>query len=261
MTIVCHAHRFIFIKTRKTAGSSVEIVLSRLCDDGDFITPLSRPDDADEALRREAGGHPPVNWKKPWWRYRPGKELRHRIKRGIKAPILGTHATASQLRRYFGDDIWSSYHRFTIERDPWDRAVSRYWWMKYRHERDGRTDFPPITEFLARVARERPHWLSNWEHYTIDDQIAVDRVLFYESLSDGLAALERHFGVETGTLALPERRAKGGLRRDPRHYSEILSVADRELIAQICQREIEAFGYAFDDRAGIHSGSSELTNQ
>jgi len=254
MAIVCHKHRFIFIKTRKTAGSSVEIALSRLCDGNDFITPLSFEDGPDETLRRESGGHPPVNWQKRWWQYRLGKELRHRIKRGVRASVLGTHATATQLRAYFGEAIWSGYYRFTIERNPWDRAVSRYWWMKYRHERDGRSGFPPIEEFLARVARERPHWLSNWEHYTIDDRIAVDRVLFYEDLPAGMAELESRFGVEAGTLALPEKRAKGGLRRDPRHYSQILSHADRELIARVCRREIAAFGYVFED-AGAASSS------
>jgi hypothetical protein len=91
--------------------------------------------------------------------------------------------------------------------------------------------------------------LSNWGHYAIDDEIAVDRVLFYERLTDDLAALERELGLDAGALALPEKRAKGGHRADRRHYSEVLSDADRELIARVCQREIEAFGYEFDDRS------------
>ncbi|MDZ7787690.1 MAG: sulfotransferase family 2 domain-containing protein [Halofilum sp. (in: g-proteobacteria)] len=248
MAIVCHSRRLIFVKTRKTAGSSVEIALSRLCDDGDLVTPLGDENGPEEQLRREAGGHPPVNWKKPWWRYKFGKELRHRIKYGKKALLLGTHATAEQLRAHFGEDVWSSYYKVTLERNPWDKALSRYWWQRYRRlQRGDTTEFPPIGEFLERIARERPYWLSNWGHYTIEDEIAVDRVLFYERLTDDLTALEQELGLDAGTLALPEKRAKGGHRADRRHYSEVLSDADRELIARVCHREIEAFGYEFDD--------------
>lgn len=246
MAIVSHKNRFIFIKTRKTAGSSAEIALSRVCDDVDFITPIGAENSPDEQLRCQEGGHGPVNWRKPWWRYRTIKEIRHRLKRGHRAPVLGTHATAEQLRAYFGEDIWANYFRFTIERNPWDKAVSRYWWMKYRRERKGRTDFPTVGDFLRRVARERPHWLTSWDHYTVDDRIAVDQVLFYENLSAGMTALEQRMNLAPGALSLPRQRAKGGLRKDARPYQEILSTADRELIAHVCRREIAAFGYEFD---------------
>ena len=43
--IISHKHKFIFIKCRKTAGSSVEISLSQLCGPEDIITPLTAKDD------------------------------------------------------------------------------------------------------------------------------------------------------------------------------------------------------------------------
>jgi hypothetical protein len=49
--IISHRHRFIFLKTRKTAGTSVEIALSRFCGPDDVI----RRSPGDEALRRELG--------------------------------------------------------------------------------------------------------------------------------------------------------------------------------------------------------------
>lgn len=247
MAIVSHNHRFIFLKTRKTAGSSIEIALSRLCNADDFIIPLSYPDDPDEQLRREAGGHPPVNWEKRWWQYRTWKEIRHRLKYGKKALILGTHATAPEIRAHFGDGIWSRYLRITVERNPWDKAVSRYWWMKHRSERRHGPGFPSISEFLQRVARERPHWLTNWDHYTINDQLAVDVVLFYETLQQDLHALETRMGLPGGSLDLPQKRAKGGIRRDHRHYREVLGPDDRQLIADVCRKEIAAFGYQFEN--------------
>ena len=51
--IASHAHRFIFLKTRKTAGTSVEIALSKACGPDDVIT-VTSPED--EELRTAAGG-------------------------------------------------------------------------------------------------------------------------------------------------------------------------------------------------------------
>ena len=39
--IISHRHKFIFIKTEKTAGTSIEIALSKFCGGKDVITPIS----------------------------------------------------------------------------------------------------------------------------------------------------------------------------------------------------------------------------
>ena len=57
--IVSHRHRFIFIKTRKTASTSIEIALSQFCGPEDIITPI-HPDD--EAIRRSLGYPGPQNF-------------------------------------------------------------------------------------------------------------------------------------------------------------------------------------------------------
>ena len=51
--LLSYRHRFIFIKTRKTAGTSIEMLLSLwLADPRDIITPISAED---EAVRRMSG--------------------------------------------------------------------------------------------------------------------------------------------------------------------------------------------------------------
>ena len=50
--ILSHKHQFIFIKTNKTAGTSIEIALSSICGEDDIITPIHS---SDEEFRRRAG--------------------------------------------------------------------------------------------------------------------------------------------------------------------------------------------------------------
>ena len=103
--IVSHEHRFIFVKTRKTAGTSLEVFLEPLCGERDVVTPVS-PKYQDEETRR----------------HRPRNDAGFR-----------NHATAESIRRIVGDTVWNEYFKFTIERSPWDKMVSMYWWRKYQY--------------------------------------------------------------------------------------------------------------------------------
>jgi hypothetical protein len=53
--ILSHRWRFVFIKGRKIAGTSVEMALSTLCGPQDIVTPISA---RDEVERFRAGGQP-----------------------------------------------------------------------------------------------------------------------------------------------------------------------------------------------------------
>ena len=57
--IISHKHKFIFIKTNKTAGTSIEIALSSICGENDIITPLGKQD---EILRKRLSNRTSQNY-------------------------------------------------------------------------------------------------------------------------------------------------------------------------------------------------------
>src|SRR6476661_3864555 len=97
--IISHRHRFIFLKRRKTAGTSLELALSEHCGPDDLITAVS-PED--EATRRTLGFPGPQN------HFINGREVMN-------------HHPASIAMAIVGPDKWSSYYKFTIERNPYDK--------------------------------------------------------------------------------------------------------------------------------------------
>jgi hypothetical protein len=214
--IVSHAHRFVFLKTRKTAGTSVEIALSTVCGPDDVITPVV---EADERLRAERGGRPPQNYESP--------PLPRRA---------FNHMPSSMVRTLVGRGIWDAYFTFSIERNPWDAVVSLYHW-RHRDDPEPPTfgDFvnQPVVEELAT---------KNFRAYRINGEVAVDRVLRFESLADDLHEVWTTLDLP-GDPALP--RAKGGSRPRGPSYASYYDDRSRARVAELFSAAIEDFAYTF----------------
>lgn len=213
--IVSHLHRFVFMKSKKTAGSSIEIALSRVCGPDDIITALPKPD---EVIRAEAGGRGRQN---------------NRGEGTVSAPLY-EHSRAAAVRDAVGRATWDDYFTFVVERNPWDAVVSLYYWVdRHRHELTF-DEFVHRQEVVNLAAQQFRFWHINGTR-------AVDRVLRYETLDDELDAVWRHLGLP-GSPDLP--RAKSGFR-DTVGYRQHYTPATRDLVATLFARQIAELGYEF----------------
>lgn len=219
MTVVLHDHELIFLKTRKTAGTSVEIWLSALAGDDDV---LSRLEPDDEVVRRTTG-RSAQNDMVPFRRYAP-RDWARWVGRGRRARIYN-HMDAVDVRRAVGDDVWSRYLKVTVERDPYERAVSMFRWKTAAATTD-------IVDFLRRFP---PTKLSNFDIYAIDDAIVADVILDHGHLDDDLAVLARRLGLVTDA-PLPVTKARG--RADASEARALLGPIGRRLVDAACRREM-----------------------
>ncbi|MBK7644986.1 MAG: hypothetical protein IPJ19_18400 [Planctomycetes bacterium] len=211
--ILSHEHEFIFVKTHKTAGTSVEIALSAVCGPDDVITPVA-PED--EEQRSALGFRGPQNT-------HVDGVLRYY-----------NHMSARTIRSLVGEDVWKRYYKFCFERNPWDKVISSYYWEFQSEPR------PTLAEFLrsnkARAA-------SSFQLYSHEGAVLVDRVCLYEDMARELEALRQRLELPQ----LPELpRAKSRFRADRRHYSEVLGPEEQEAVAQLFAREIALLHYRFE---------------
>jgi hypothetical protein len=96
--------------------------------------------------------------------------------------------------------------------------------------------------------------LMRQQHETIlnaDGSLAIDRVLFYEELEDGLRDLEKVLG---SPLKILPRTNTNSVRGDYRDY---FNAEARELFDVIFSKDIEMFGYDFE--TGQRTRSSLLS--
>ncbi|MBB4301571.1 hypothetical protein GGD81_000588 [Rhodobium orientis] len=234
--IVSHAHEFIFLKTRKTGGTSVELALSTICGPDDVITWLGR----DEKLREGRG---PQNTEPD--RGTLPLSLRLRLALGGNARALGAvyanHMPARPARRLIGRGAWDRYFKFSIERNPWDRQVSYY----YYRCRDPKTRPDFKTWLTDPGAKAR---IDNFRIYGIDGKIVVDQVLRYETLSADFDAAMARIGI-ANPPELPHAKAKARPRKE--NYQSHYDDETRALVGDWYAREIAAFGYRFDGVAAM----------
>lgn len=229
--IISHRHRFVFVKPRKVAGTSIEIALSTACGPDDVITPFALAED--EELRGRLGGRAPQNGRIPL------RDLRVRDwaswARRLRRPTPREHAYVPEAMRRTGPR-WDEYLKFSIARNPWDKAVSHYFWCLTTGESRA-----PFSEWL-RVFHANGR-LTNWPFYALGDEPVLDVILRYEHLDEDFRQLCDRLGIEVPSLPRSKHVQRPSWARDHRvMYDD----HDAEFLAMACRNEIAAFGYDFD---------------
>lgn len=231
--IISHKYKFIFIKTRKTAGTSIERYLTKFCNKDDVITP------------RIEGDHVPQNHK---GYFNPFKDFiinRKYIFRIAKDFILKNkfyhHIPACLVKSRVPGKVWDNYYKFCFERNPWDKTISHFYMLHSQSK--GRLTFDKY------IAEE--DFCHDYNIYTDPlkhNKIIVDYVAKYENLSSELSRIFAHLGVPfDGNLNV---FAKGQYRKDKRPYQTFFSDKDKheykEIIEEEFKKEIKMHGYKFE---------------
>jgi hypothetical protein len=229
--ILSHKHKFIFIKTAKTAGTSIEVFLSRHCGPNDIVTPIAPPIE----------GHHPRNYEGfinpiPEILERPTK-LFSALRRAITTrEKFYNHIPASEVQKRVPVDVWNGYFKFCVERNPWDKVLSHY----HMHAaREGGS--LSLDEYLSRG-----RFPINYFRYTDRSgrRIIVDRVVRYENLLAELTEIFSQLNIPfDGTLGVA---AKSEYRTDRRPYQEAFNEAQRRIVEKAFAKEIELHGYRFE---------------
>lgn len=225
--IVSHSRRFIFVKTRKTAGTSLQAALATICDEQDVVTRTGIVDGSYLARGYRGIVNPFPYWFAKPRIHRPLRTLR-RLWEGERIfdhMHLGELYALSEARR------WREYFKFCIERNPWDKVVSRYFW-KYR----GRPSRPDFESFVAN-----DRLVSDYDMYSLNGEVAVDYIGRYESLAESISEINRKLNC---SIPMPGSVNSG--TREVRDYRSMYSERSHDMVARHFAREIKLLGYRFD---------------
>jgi len=248
--IISHRHKFIYLKARKVAGTSVEVALAQHCGEGDIVTPIGAFNPKWDEDRYD---HPGTRW------------------RGYDR-----HSGLIPVRRRIGRELWHDYFKFAVIRNPWDLVVSQYHWATrgdvwHRHEgtvgrslrRFWRKPFQPRKNFIVLGAGLARSFLKLEEltleffvtymlryyppndrfYFDRSDSMGLDFVIRFENLQDDYTSVCERIGVPKSHL--PSLKSKS--RPERRHYSTYYDDRTREIVAKAYHRHIDHFGYRFEE--------------
>lgn len=225
MTLIRHSDPpFIFLKTRKTAGSSVEAYLLDYLDTDDEVSTSTDP----EPLDRPFWSTPNVTT--GWTTLERSVKTRAR-KLNVHRMRLREHMDAQRVKRHVGAQAWARYFKFCIERDPVDRFLSLWRWYNRKNGTAVSLEWMLATlesgDSELIKARGLHHW-TNWSIYTIDHELAVDRVIRYERLHEELPEVLSRLGIPWNG-DLPYYKVTQGGGSQEKQVSESQQTRIREL--------------------------------
>lgn len=241
--------KLIFIKGKKVAGTSVEILLSALCGPDDVITPITP---IDEKLRLAHGGRPPQNYGAQPAEVEafnrkvaslPNEEIAQlEIPRGT----LKNHSSLTSVVRTLGP-IPRGYRVFCVERSPYYKVISGLNMREgFRDYRSSGARMMSSDEQITRAADlvlESGDWPGrlNIDRYKLNGRVPADlTVIKYDELADQL----RNLLIERGVSNPPELPvAKEGRRSETLDLRKVFRPAHIAKINEIYAEEFDAFGF------------------
>lgn len=153
------------------------------------------------------------------------------------------HLTAEQIRKEVGEQFFQDYYKFAVIRNPWDRTVSQFVYMKERRDLRkfiGMRKKTSFEEYLQLIRKkEHVQWKKQVDFLNDEnDKLMVPNLIRFEELVKGVNELFQHLNIEA---ILPHK--KKSVRS---HYSEYYNTATKEMVAEIYRKDINAFNYRFE---------------
>jgi hypothetical protein len=236
--IISFKYKFIFIKTYKTAGSSIENYLYPYLNNKDIL-----------AQTKDYKG---INcWgdfdAKAMEDYIVKESLNKRIKSKMKyyahMPIWLVKERLKPLSDKLNYDIFKNFYKFGVIRNPFDTLVSHYYWKNSLNNKLSKSI--TFNEILKRLeSNTYPNYGLLNLNKLMDinfEEVLCDKVIKYEDLDTGLSFVFNKVGIPfDGKLKIFKK--KSNRKKD---YKNFFDSNAQKLIKEIYWKDMEMFDYSF----------------
>lgn len=206
--LISDSHRFIFVHIRKAAGSSIRDTLEPLS--------LSKPSDPISKI----------------------KSRFLKIEKDYRKYAFRQHDDINVAKRLLPEEIFQSYFKFAFVRNPWNRLVSEYEFIRRRPDH-GRHSKVIKMEFKQYILYQSKRYDAHQINMLADKNgvLLMDFIGKFENLQQDWNHVTDKLGIENKQLT---HRKKAGITNYDSYYTD----ETRSLVAELWKRDIEAFGYS-----------------
>ncbi|MBP0483834.1 sulfotransferase family 2 domain-containing protein [Sagittula salina] len=215
--IISPGRRYIFVHIPKTGGTSMASALEARAMRGDILI----------------GDTPKA------------KKRRPRVKK-LQAQAAGRlwkHSTLKDIEGVVGESEVRDYFVFTFVRNPWDRMVSYYHWLRaqtFDHSQVRLAQMMTFGDFVKHPFTAQAMTFNPYSSYVQDwtGEGRCNQYIRLEHWRNDMDLLEDHLGFVPGI---------GHLNRSVRHPDYRMYYTDQtaEVVDRICREDVMRFGYRF----------------
>jgi hypothetical protein len=169
--------------------------------------------------------------------------------------LAGSHTSIMKYQLIFSKSEFDSYFKFTFVRNPWDRLVSAYFFLKSggsdsidrKWANENLSSYDNFDIFVKKwIDRKNIHtWLHFYPQYKyicdIYGKIQVDFIGLFENIENDFSYIKNQIGSSSNLLFFNKNKI------DKKDYKKYFSKETKEIVAQAYREDIELLGYEFDN--------------
>jgi hypothetical protein len=229
--LVSHRKKFIYTKTVKTGGTSVEV----------FFEPYCMPENEWQLQHSHEEYTGPAGIIGYRGAHAQGK-------------TWFNHMPASQIRQQIGPSTWKQYFKFCVIRNPFDKMVSAFHFFEHLKKNEA---VNPLKKLFHKIAgSDSPNkapeerfrdWIANGgfvddrDKYMIGNEFCIDYFIRYENLEGGVRYVCEVLDIPFQKENL--LKLKSGIRPTDRSLSDYYDQKTIDIVYHLYRPEIERFGY------------------
>lgn len=183
------------------------------------------------------------------------------INSSLFGSLGGGHMTIGHYQLVFSQSEFNSYFKFTFVRNPWDRLVSAYHFLKAggfneadkKWAEDNLAEYKDFDSFvngwLSPERIQSPnsilHFLPQFKFVCLRDNLPmVDFIGHFENLEEDVSYIGKRIGAcKQNLLFINKTRA----RRDD--YRSYYTEDTKRIVADVYSTDIRIFGYDFENKS------------
>ncbi len=187
------------------------------------------------------------------------KDTKHFYSATKSIPCL-QHMTPTQLQKRIPPAIWKSFYKFTVVRNPFDRVVSDFRYLRdiYKKNPHGVAlpkkmglylrDFPSFVQLVKTVV-EGNHYSINvyFDHFRPQvhyfSNITYDQVCRFENLYDDIKTLQKN--LHWDTMKPLAWKYQTSPIHGPENYRSYYSPRTKKIIERLYSGDLKRFSYSF----------------
>lgn len=174
------------------------------------------------------------------------------ISHALFGNLGGGHRTITSYYKVFSPLELKQYFKFTVVRNPWDRLVSAYFFLKEGgfHDNDqvwqknNLEKFETFEDFVLKWVNHKNiysyiHFIPQFAYINNFGKILVDKIYKIEEIKDGIADINRRLELD---MTLTKRNQTHGRGEN---YREYYTERTKNIVEDVYKNDIQNFGYSF----------------